>query len=450
MNIVYLTQATNIASLFLPIAYAFAEDDSSHNQTLISPASLSPKNNFTSGAIEVFQEAGFNATLFPVQEHYNQAEEKKMFAFFMAFKSFFKANKVDVVFVGYEIGPEAAAVKAAKELNILSVHIQHGLWGSNKLNSGYLDNKPSATETTSAKGSNNLNLFSTIRGIKAELSKSIRNLYATKKSNDLPLREQNLVDKLTSSQHYRLTSDLFIVPSGYYKKQVEEERQDFPLERVVEVGYLKYDTVFRKSIDRAQIASRYDLNVGSRWVIYLYSPFHLLRPGAYDICYPPDEAVYDAFLESAQYLENTQFLILSHPNWTHHDNKLMNFLSEKAEQFDVRCAVAADDHFFIYKEAALIWGVKSATMTEAAMATTPVIRQNYVLKSVYDPVQIDFGGVISVFDRNHLSLIIKELFSESDQSLMLKGKERLARLVLGKTDGKAGFRVVQTVKTMVH
>jgi len=135
MRIVYIAREPNIDSLFLPIAKAFRKLLPEARNILVDPSRLfqSELREGVGTPIELFKKNGFEGIRIDPSDYKNLINLSFKYKFYLFYLLLFKKIKPSVVIVPHEYGHSFLAVQTAKMMGIPTYHIQHGIWGPQKL-----------------------------------------------------------------------------------------------------------------------------------------------------------------------------------------------------------------------------------------------------------------------------------------------------------------------------
>lgn len=323
-----------------------------------------------------------------------------------------------LVVVPYEFHFYFYFIQLARQKNIFSLHIQHGLWGPGKFLPHY-----NRSEVKKTKKQNIFKKF--IRKIKSKI--------AIKNSNEHRSKYFDLISRykctIREGLHFPLNSNFISVPSEYYKQIVLKEVPHYKPNQILVVGHQRFDTF---DLGNESLNNAFQIDPTSKVVSYFFSPFHLY-PDRFIEKYNSDKALIEFMLACLDTFKDMKihFLILLHPTAINYKNALeAKIQSSKITNYTI--THSNNKQGLIYKESFLIGGAKTGALSEASFFNSCVFRQIYVLDGLQEPFQIDFQLVQTISHPSHNKLIL-------GQNSTLKTPQQ--NYLLGPNDGKAGERL---------
>jgi len=360
----------------------------------------------------------------------------------------FVDTTIKLVVVPYEFNFYYFVVNLARLHKIKTLHIQHGLWGPGKFLTGYnRTEEPAQHAPDDLSKGNKKRRKEKRRGVFARL----KNLFAQKEAvqavspaNSFTPEIQSIINAQSEDRKkgvlFPLTADFIAVPSEYYKQIVLDEVPGYSESAILVCGYLRNDLMLG---DNTDIADFFGLPKGKNIVSYFYSPFYLTGQ-RFTEKYDSLQALDDFIDTCNRHIENTFFLILMHPTGIKEIPRLKDFLQLKGRS-NFFVTLSKDKQGAIYKQSCLIGGAKTAALTEAALFTHRIIRQNYVLGGLQEPFQLDFNCLFTVSHPKHLDMIIKKTLA-ADADTHSDG----IRYVIGDTNKHCGNTLYELLVKQVQ
>lgn len=472
MKVAYITCELSIATLFLPIACSIKKFFPGVENILIDPTNILYESLDTAGSpAEIFCHNGFQGIIIDENEYSDLKTLNYKFKAYLFYMRLFESINPAVIVVPHEFGYAYYAVKTAQLLNIPSFHVQHSIWGPDKIDKSSGKNKRSERSVIVTRNCNYhnwlnsflKNLFS--MGPSSNKSKKIfsfvtirkviKKVRLTKNGNKLPKELSPFEDKLQNPADdlsYPINADRIAICGEYYKRQLTTNRPELTDDRIDLTGYIRTDNFYNNPLKSYEaICNQYDLDINQRLAIYFYAPFDEF-PNDYEIKYDPNEAVVDAIAALNKIDPNMNILILLHPIYRYqYYLNLFNSLIDTKKFKNVKVDKTYDNHFSLYKCSKIIIGVKSTTLYEAMLANVPILIQVYVLSGIHEPQYIEAGAVASVFSPVHLQKQIERALTDKEyQQRLFENQKMLCNDLFGPIDGKCGERTAKGIVSLIE
>ena len=144
MKVAYITCELSIATLFLPIACSIKEFFPEAENILIDPANILYESSDSAGSpAEIFCHNGFQGIIIDQNEYPDLKTLNYKFKAYLFYMRLFESINPAVIVVPHEFGYAYYAVKTARLMNIPSFHVQHSIWGPDKIDKSSEKNKRS-------------------------------------------------------------------------------------------------------------------------------------------------------------------------------------------------------------------------------------------------------------------------------------------------------------------